>query len=169
MPKTTISSSHTWPLVTFVLIVAVGAGARWAIGDIYSAAQARDLLDALSRAGLYLGSAIATASATIIALLLTFIGMFRRMDDEFDVEAYRNVDLVAKLSTASLLISLIVLLAFVLPVGEFEELPNQWYSHLYNALFAGCVIMVACIAGTVVMIYRTLNRVMAKVTPTDDV
>lgn len=152
-----------------MLICMTGLGARWAIGDVYSAAEARDLLDALSRAGLYLGSAIATASATILALMLTMIGMIRRADEEFDTEAYRNIDLVAKLATASLMMSLVVLLAFTLPVGEFEELPNQWYTFLYDGLFAGCVVMVALIAATVVMIYRTLQRVLSAVTPGEDV
>ena len=164
-----INRSRLWPLSAFLLICLIGAGARLAIGDVYSAAEARELLEALSRAGLYLGSAIATASATVLALMLTMIGMLRRMDEDFDREAYTNVDLVAKLATASLMMSLVVLLAFVLPVGEFEELPTGWYTILYDALFAGSVLMVALIAATVVMIYRTLQRIMQRITPGEDV
>lgn len=140
-----------------------------AIGDIYGAAEARQLLEALSRAGLYLGSAIATASATIIALMLTLIGMINRMDSDFDAQAYRNVDRIAKLASASLMMSLVVLLAFVLPVGEFEELPRAWFTVLYDVLFAGCVVMVALVAATVAMIYITLRSVLAKMTPEDEV
>lgn len=66
-----------------------------------------DLLEALSRAGLYLGSAIATASATTIALMLTLIGLIKRMNEDFDEQAYRNVELVARLSTVTLLIALL--------------------------------------------------------------
>lgn len=164
-----VRSSRLWPFTAFIFVCLFGAGARYAIGDVYSAAEARQLLDALSRAGLYLGSAIATASATILALMLTMIGLFRRLDEDFDEEAYRNIDLVAKLATASLMMSLIVLLAFVFPVGEFEQLPKWWYTILYDALFAGSVLMVALIAATVVMIYRTLQRVMQKITPGEDV
>lgn len=161
--------NHIWPSFTFLFICAIGFGARYAIGSVYSAAEAIQLLEALSRAGLYLGSAIATASATVLALMLTLIGMLRRMDQDFDNEAYRNVDMVAKLATASLMMSLLVLLAFVLPVGEFEELPTEWYKNMYEMLFAGCVVMTALLAATVVMIYRTLHRVMVKITPGDDV
>lgn len=158
-----------WPAGAFAFIVLLGFGARYAIGDIYSTAEARDLLEALSRAGLYLGSAIATASATVLALMLTMIGLLRRIDEDFDHEAYRNVNVVAKLATASLLISILVLLAFTLPVGEFEELPNRWYSILYNVLYAGSVLMVALMAATIMMIYRTLSLVLAKITPGDEV
>ncbi|EAQ29568.1 hypothetical protein NAP1_02310 [Erythrobacter sp. NAP1] len=164
-----LNKNRIWPLAAFVFICLVGYGARIAIGDVYSAAEARQLLEALSRAGLYLGSAIATASATVLALMLTLIGMINRMEKEFDREAFHNVDLVAKLATSALMMSLVVLLAFVLPIGEFEELPNRWYTILYDVLFAGSVLMVALIAATVVMIYRTLQRVMSKITPGEDV
>ena len=81
------------------------------------------LIESLSRAGLYLGSAIVTASATTLALMLTLIGMMRRMESEFDDTTYRGIELIARLATASLMFGLLVLLAFTLPVGEFEELP----------------------------------------------
>ncbi len=56
--------SYRWPILTFVMIVFLGVVGRQAIGTVYGTAEAVDLLNALSRAGLYLGSAIATASAT---------------------------------------------------------------------------------------------------------
>lgn len=156
---------HKWPLFTFLFVIACGYGARSAIGRVYSAAEAIALLDALSRAGLYLASAIATASATVMALMLTLIGMIRRMDHEFDDQAYRDIDLIARVATASLLLSLLLLMAFVFPVGEFEGLPNAWFDTLYNALFAACVLVIAISAGMVVLIYTTLRRVTAKITP----
>lgn len=159
---------YTWPSAVFLFVCALGYGARRAIGTVYSTAEATQLLEALSRAGLYLGSAIVTAAVTTLALMLTLIGMMRRINENFDHQAYRNVDLIAKLATASLMIGLLNLLAFVLPVGEFEEMPSQWYFTLYDALFAGSVLMVALIAATVVVIYRTLRQIMAAVTPGED-
>ena len=158
-----------WPIVTFIVICLIGYGARTAIGNVYGAAEARILLESLSRAGLYLASAIATSSATTIALMLTLIGMIRRMDEDFDNVAYRKIDMVARLATATLLVSLVVLLAFTLPIGEFEQLPSDWYATLYNALFAGCVLVVAMSAATVVTIYGTLRRVITAITPGDEV
>ncbi|MBX7456938.1 hypothetical protein K3152_01645 [Qipengyuania sp. 1NDH17] len=160
---------YRWPLVTFILTLLVGYAARSAIGRVYSAAEAVDLLNALSRAGLYLGSAIATASATIIALMLTLVGMIRRMDEDFDHGAYRDVAMVGRLSAMTLLVSLFLLMAFALPIGEFEELPSEWFANVYNGLFAGTVVMVGLSAATVVLIYTTLLRVMAKITPGGEV
>ena len=162
-------SAKIWPILAFLLFAAIGYGAREAIGSVYGAAEARDLLEALSRAGLYLGSATATASATTLALMLTLIGMLRKLDTDFDKETYRRVTLNASLATASLMMSLLVLLAFVLPVGEFDELPAGWYTMLYEVLFAGAVIMVGLLAATVMVTYLTVRRVVGQITPGENV
>lgn len=162
-----LRKNRLWPLAAFLAVAALGWGAHAAIGGVYSGAEARQLLEALSRAGLYLGSAIVTGSATTLALMLTMIGMIDRLETEFNREAYENVNMVAKLATAALLLALIVLLAFTLPVGEFDDIPDHWFRVLHDVLFAGSVAMVGMMAATVVMIYLTLRRVLAAVTPGD--
>lgn len=162
-------NNHRWATGAFLAVCATGFGARQSIGVIYSGAEATQLIEALSRAGLYLGSAIVTASATTLALMLTLIGMIRRMDKDFDDATYRSIDLIARLATASLLISLMVLLAFTLPVGEFDNIPQDWFVRLYDGLFAASVIMVGLVAATVTVLYRTVRRVISIVTPGDEV
>ena len=169
MPIPDTVRNHYWSAAVFLMVCVIGFAARWAIGDVYSSAKATQLIEALSRAGLYLGSAIVTASGTILALMLTLIGMIRRMDKEFDADTYRSVDLIARLATATLMISLFVLLAFTLPVGEFEELPDGWYVSLYDGLFVASVVMVGMNAATVTVLYRTVRAVIEKVTPGEDV
>ncbi len=156
---------YAWPAAMFVLISIIGIGARAAIGNVYGAAEAVDLLQALSRAGLYLGAAVATASATTLALMLTLIGTIRRADTDFDTSSYHRVTVIAGLSTVTLVMSLLLLLAFVLPVGHFEALPVGWYETLYNVMFSLCVGMVALLAATVVVTFMTVRSVIAKITP----
>ncbi len=104
-----------------------------------------------------------------MALMLTLIGMFRRMDHDFDNQAYRDVDLIARLATSSLLGSLLLLMAFTFPVGEFDDLPRKWFETLYEALFVGTVLVIALAGATVVLIYTTLRRVISHITPGDAV
>jgi hypothetical protein len=156
-----------WSAGAFLAISAFGAGARQAIGTIYNSGEAVVLLESLARSGLYLGSASATASATTLALMLTLIGMIRRTEYDFEDEVYRNIERIAGLSTTSLFISLCLLLTLVLPVGEFEGLPKGWYPTLYNVLFAITVAVIALLAATVMMLYRTVRRVIARITPGD--
>ena len=166
-----LAYKHTllWPLLSFLVFCLIGLGARQAIGTVYGAAEARDLLEALSRAGLYLGSAIATASATTLALMLTLIGMIRRIETDFDRDTYKQVTRIAVLSTVTLMISFLVLLAFTLPIGEFENLPKGWYNHLYPALFALTVGMVALSSASVTIVFMTIRSIVSHITPGDDV
>ncbi|NVD45559.1 hypothetical protein [Qipengyuania atrilutea] len=165
MRVTEVLRSHLWAIGFFLCTCAIGYGARWAIGDIYSSAEATDLIQALSRAGLYLASAIVTAAATTLALMLTLIGMLKRMESEFNEQTYRDVDLIALLASFTMASGLAVLLAFTLPVGEFDTLPPRWYIYLYEGMFAATVLTVAMFAATVAILYRTVRRVIKRMTP----
>ena len=59
----------------------------------------------------------------------------------------------------------VALLAFARLGGEFEELPNKWYTTLYDVLFTGSVLLVAPIAATVPTTCRSLQRVLQTITP----
>ena len=157
-----------WSIAVFVLICLLGFGARQAIGRIYSSGEAINLLETLAQSGLYLGSASATASATTLALMLTLIGMVRRVDKDFDQSVYQNVNRISQLATASLLASLLLLLALVFPIGEFEDLPNSWYPTMYDVMFAWTTVTVGLLASTVIMLYQTIRQVLVKITPGDE-
>ena len=156
----------SWPIFAFVAICVFGFLARQQLARFSS--EAIMLLEALARSGLYLGSA-GDRSATTLALMLTLIGMVRRSDHDFDDEVYQNIDRIAKLATASLMVSLMLLLVLVFPVGEFDDLPNDWYPNLYEGLFGLTVFAVALLASTVAMLYRTVRHVIASITPGDEV
>lgn len=157
-----------WPIIVFVLICAIGFGARTAIGTIYSSGEAIALLESLQQSGLFVGSATATASATTLALMLTLIGMVRRADEDFSHATYENIGRVAKLTTAALMSSLVLLLILAFPVGEFDGIPKYWYPALYEGLFAGITVTIGLLAATVALLYRTVHYVIAKVTPEDE-
>lgn len=157
-----------WPIGAFLTVVLLGFGARQAIGQVYSSGQALDLLQSLSRSGLYLGSATATASATTLALMLTLVGMVRQSQVDFDVEIYRGIQRIATLATASLVASLVLLLVLVFPMSEFDGISDAWYPTLYQVVFSATILVVALLAATVAMVYRTVRHVIAKVTPGED-
>ena len=157
-----------WPLTAFVAVVLLGFGARQAIGQVYRSGQALDLLESLSRSGLYLGSATATAAATTLALMLTLVGMVRQSQVDFDAEIYRGIQRIATLATCSLVASLLLLLVLVFPIGEFDGISDAWYPTLYQVLFAATILVVALLAATVAMVYRTVRHVIARVTPGDE-
>ena len=150
-------------------LVLIGAGGRWASGFVYSQAEAMQFIEALTSSALYLGSAMAASSGTTLALMLTLVGLVRRMDQDFDIAVYKRINSVSLLSTLSLAGSVLMLLVLTLPVGEFEKMPAQWYPWLYNVLYALVIGLSALLVGTVVLLYATVKVLIAGITPSEDV
>lgn len=157
------------PLAGGITAALLAVGSRFLIGTVYSDADAVQLIEALSRSGLYLGAAIATASATILALMLTLLGFTRRLDEDFDRTVYRRINRVGFLSTISLCCALLLLLFLTLPVGEFTELPDRWFPWMYNILITFTGVLTGLLITTVLLLYTTLRHVTASITPSEDV
>ena len=155
--------------LTSGLIILIGLGARFAIGEVYSEAEATNLIEALTQTGLYLGSAIAGAAATTLALMLTLLGLLRNAEETFDDDAYKSISQVAWLSTISLVGAVILLLLLVLPVGEFEKMPQGWYLYMYEVMFWLTVIVCTLLTATVMRLFLTIRHVISQITPGDAV
>ena len=101
--------------------------------------------------------------------MLTLIGMIRRIETDFDRQTYKHVSRIAVISTATLMLSFLVLLAYTLPIGEFENLPNGWYNYLYTGLFSLTVLMVALAAASVTIVFLTIRSIVTHITPGNEV
>lgn len=155
----------TGAIITFILAV----GAYLAVGRIYSDAKAIDLINQLAQSALYFGSAIATSSATTLALMLTVVGMAKRSDADFGDHFYRNVYHISAVATTTLLGSILLLFLLTLPVGEFDGLSTAWYIWLYRIQFGMVGILSALLVGTVLLLFATVRQVISKVTPTNSI
>lgn len=149
-------------------VVFVGAAARLAIGRTYGSGKATQLIDSLADSGLYLGSGIATASATMLALMLTILSMTRNTDGEFNEDLYRRVYRVSVMATLSLVGAVVLLLALTIPVQEMDGVPGNFFQILYNILFSLVVMCCALVVGTVVLIFTVVRTLVAKTTPLED-
>ena len=161
--------AHKRSLVAAGVVLLFGAAGRYANGFVYSGAEAKELISALSGSALYLGSAMTGGSATTLALMLTLVGLVKRADEQFDGEMYKRVSLVSLLSTIILAGSVFLLLLLTIPVGEFERLPSSWYPRLYDVMYALVISLSALLVATVVLLYSTINGLIAQITPTDDI
>lgn len=150
-----------------LVVILLAAGAWFAIGSVYSQSEAIDLIETIARSALYFGSAVATGSATILALMLTLVGMASRAESEFGEDVYRSVYRVAVYATVTLCGAVILLLICCFPVGEFENVPSSWYRWLYHTLFAGVGILSAMLVSTVLLLFFTIRQVIAGITPKD--
>lgn len=149
------------PTAAFLAVLVLGVGARLAIGKIYGAGAAVDLLVSLTRSGLYIGSATLGGSATILALILTLTSLVRRDDKELSHDVYADVHKVARNATMALFSSILLLLTLTAPTTDIDELPSDWYPNLYNLLYGLIVVTLATIGATIMRLYLTIACVLA--------
>ena len=147
----------------------IGAAGHLANGAIYSALHAQQMIEALSQPALYLGSAIAASAATTMALMLTLLGLVRRVDADFDRSMYQRVYRISMLSAWLLAGSVIMLLVMTMPIGEFDEVPQTWFPTLYTILYWMVVLLSALLVGMVTLLFSTIKTLIANVTPHDGV
>ena len=147
----------------FVLLL--GLGGHFASGRIYSTLHAREMIEALSQPALYLGSAIAASAATVMALMLTMLGMVRRVESDFDQSMYKRVYRISQLSAWLLGGSVVLLLVMTMPIGEFENIPGDWYPTLYTSMYWMVMVLSALLVGMVTLLFSTIRDLIANVTP----
>lgn len=150
-------------------VLAVGIGGHFANGAIYSSLHAREMIEALSSPALYLGSAIAASAATTMALMLTLLGLVRRVDSEFDDSMYRRVYRISQMSAILLGGSVVMLLLMTMPIGEFDEIPQGWFPSLYKVLYWLVVVLSAMLVAMVSLLFTAIRTLIMKITPTDEI
>jgi len=155
-------------IVGFLGICLLGYGAWLLKGAMYHEAVVLDLFQTLQSSGLYLGSAVATSSGTTLALMLTLVGLIRRMNKDFDRQVYQSVALIGVTSAVCLVASIVLLLTLTLPVAEFDGVPSWYYSALYNFTFALTVFVSAMAVAIVLMLVNIVISIIRKITPSDD-
>lgn len=143
--------SNWWILTGSVMTGLVVLMSRLALGRYYSDIEARQLLDAMTESALFLTAAITTGSATIIALMLTLLGLTRHVHDHFQRAFHDRVRTIASLATIALLGALMVLVTMTIPVVESEAMAS-WYRGLWWA-FSGAI---AFVSGLFVSVVLTL-------------
>jgi magnesium-transporting ATPase (P-type) len=144
--------SNWWIVAGAVIVALVAFMARMVVGRYFTGDQARDLVEAMTGSALFLAAAIATGSATIIALMLTLLGLARDAHDEFRRAFHDRIRTIAWLATVSLVGAVLVLVTMTIPVVESEAIPVDWYRNLWW-VFSGAI---AAVSGLFVSVVITL-------------
>lgn len=131
----------------FVLVFAVGR-----IGDF----EALRIISAALPSARFLASAAIGAGVTILALLLTLIGLSLTLEISFHVRLYQRLRAITSLTVAAIVIGVALLLAVTVPIGEVEEL-----SGAYDVLYYALGIAVASLGGLMVTIGLMISSTLS--------
>lgn len=103
---------------------------------------------------------LALASATILALLLTLLGLSSTSKSKLKKDHYHQVLQIAKLDTAVFIASVITFLLFNLPITESDNVPTNWFSTLYYFSLGISSILSAALIVVVLMLYNTVVNII---------
>ncbi|WP_067147493.1 hypothetical protein [Pseudotamlana agarivorans] len=105
---------------------------------------------------------ITLASATILALLLTLLGVSNT--SKIKSEHYKHILFIAKLDTIVFVASMISFLLFNLPITDSEEIPASWFSVMYyssltlsSILSSALIVVVLMLNSTIVSIIKIMG------------
>ena len=155
-------------LIGGILAGATAFIGQWLVGNIYSGWEARKLLEAVTSSALYFSSSIVTAAATIIALMLTMLGLTRDSDSEFDSIFFKRIQRIALISTITLISGVLLLLFLSVPVQESNEVPSSWYTVIYYILIGAIALLSGLIVAVVLMLYNAVTSLIDTVRPSMD-
>ena len=153
-------SRYTKRALTGGLIAAIIAGMGFFFIGNLSEYEAKKLIKSSVPGVNMLCNTVVLASATILALLLTLLGLSSGSNLTLKNDHYRQVKLLAKWD-ASLFISAIILFQLTnIPLTEADNVPKDWY----NTVYWGTLVLSSMLSGGIVtvilMLYRTIANIV---------
>ena len=133
------------------------------VGDF----QALRLIEATLPTARFLAAAGVGAGMTVLALMLTLIGITSSSDLTFSERHFRRIRNVNFLAIALIVVSVSVLVVLAIPIEEVEEL-SSYYSVLYYTLAAMVSLLGGLVVATSLMIGGTVNGLVEMARPDGD-
>lgn len=134
------------------------------VGSV-SGAKAMILLEAMFPTTRFLCSAVMTASATILALMLTVLSLSQSFDKPLKPVHYRRIKQVALVTTIAFIASSITLLLHCIPLEQTEGVRSSWYDSIYYVLLGTISVLGGIMTTIILMLYRTVSQLISVVSP----
>ncbi len=134
------------------LVVAAAIGLVTAILGHFSDAEARRLVEATIPTSRLFCSTLMTVGATILALMLTMIGVGSSTDAQLSDTHYHRILKISFYDTLLFGLAAMTFIFHCVPVYESDSLPDWWYTSIYYTLLT----MVSALGGGAVAITSLL-------------
>lgn len=111
---------------------------------------------------------VALASATILALLLTLLGISTGTDLKLKKEYYAQILSIAQFDTIVFIGSLILFQLFNIPITRSDAVPVEWFENIYWITIIVSSILSGMMITVILMLYTTLSSIIKIVGIGDD-
>lgn len=136
-----------------------GLGA-FLLGDI-SGYEAKSLITSSIDGINMLCNTILLASATILALLLTLLGISTGTESKIKKAHYKQVLNIAKFDTVLFVGSLVLFQLFNIPITESESLPTYWFAYIYWATLFFSSVLSGLMVTVILLLYSTVTNIIS--------
>lgn len=149
------------------LMMAVFSVAGLAIGgQVYGSRTALELIEVMSPPLQMLAFATITATMTMLALILTMLGLIKQAEVGFGQEFYKLIERISLIATFLLIISALLLTLLAIPITEAEIGDLEvWVTTLYYILTFVNSLIVGLLVATVLMLYDSIKSVIRALNP----
>jgi hypothetical protein len=141
-------------------IAAVIAGLGVGTTGVASGAEARALLESVLPTIRFLSSTVITASATILALMLTILNLSKGLDRQLTPAHYQRVRQISLLASVTIIAGTILLLFLSIPIGDSEVLAG-WYRPIYYGIVVTSSLVGGSQVAVVLMLLRSVDGLIS--------
>ncbi len=141
----------------FAAVMLFAGGA--AVGRVGSVESIR-LLEGTLPTVRFLASSILAAGVTVLALILTLIGLTFSTEWRFSEVHFRRVAKISTLTTVMIVLSIAILIFIGLPLEESEEL-LRYYNLVYYAIMGASAVLGGVLVSVILMLHQTINGLIA--------
>lgn len=138
--------------------------ALWAVGTM-GGHEAASLLEATLPTIRFLCSTAAAAAVTILALMLTALSVSQGVDDGLDDDHYSRVRQISMFSIGALIGSVFLLMFLVVPLGESDKVPVQWFTALYYFILSATAVLGGLLVMISLMLYQAIEGMIGVLHP----
>lgn len=130
--------------------------------------EALAMLEAMRPTTRFLCSAVMTASATILALMLTLLSLSSGAQYKLESVHYRRVRQIAWIDSVGFISATIFLLFLNVPIGGADKVPASWFSAIYYVALTLSSLLGGLLIAVILMLYNTLQKLIQVIDPEVD-
>lgn len=131
----------------------------WAIGRL-SGAEARQLIEGTLPVARSLCSTVTLACATILALMLTLLGLSTDTGSKLKDSFYQRIRQIALVDVSVLVAAMLTFLVLNVPLLESDKVPTSWYSSIYYATLLVSCALGGLLISVVLLLYSTVENMI---------
>ncbi len=99
-------------------------------------------------------------STTILALMLTLLGLSRSSESRLTNRHYKDVLMIAKSDTILIVAAVITFLMLNLPISESQGVGKYWYETIYYVSLGMAALLGGGFIAVIMMLYGTVTNVI---------